>query len=275
MFWPGAATSAPPTQAHCHRHGWPPICVSFGEGIHVLVIRKVIDVPGPSVWRLLSAVLVVLLTAAQLPAEGFVCAGHAVPRPVSASLSAKPADARDNPVTPHGRVHALVIFAQFRDEAPGDVAVPAYAPDLFDPDLPGSLTHFYHTMSFGQLSVEGTVLPRRYTSDQPAAAYLPPAPDTASRLSQFTREILRQVDQDQDLTQFDNDGPDGIPDSGDDDGVVDYVFLCVRSTPYGFLSRAATGIAGLGIDVYESQDTGIEGASIRIRGGWPWGTGSE
>ena len=182
--------------------------------------------------------------------EDFVCAGYRAGARGSPpkGLAAKPAEARDNPVTPHGRVHALVIFAQFRDEAPGDVAVPAYAPDLFDPDLPGSLTHFYHSMSFGQLTVEGTVLPKRYTSDQPAAAYLPMEPDEPGRYGQFVLEILRQVDQDVDFARFDNDGPVGIPNSGDDDGVVDYVFVCVRSTPYGFLLRAATGVAGLGFD---------------------------
>src|SRR5206468_6409889 len=59
-----------------------------------------------------------------------------------------------------------------------------------------------------------------------------------------------------DWGQFDNDGPDGIPNSGDDDGVVDFVaFLqpevggeCVRNTPpsTGIWSHRFI-IAGLGI----------------------------
>ena len=225
--------------------------------------------PCRSLLSLLSGVVSVLLTAGQLGAEGFVCAGYPAAEPdllsegAAAKAAALPVVGR---LSSQGRVHALVIFAQFKDEAPDDLSVPDYAADLFDPDLPGSLTHFYHTMSFGQFTLEGTVLPKRYTSDQPAAAYLPPEPGKSGEYGQFAREILRQVDQDADFARFDNDGPDGLPDSGDDDGVVDYVFLCVRSTPYGFLLGAATGIATLGFAWYETRDAGFDGEPVGISG---------
>jgi len=69
-----------------------------------------------------------------------------------------------------GTRRVLVLFARFK----GDPAnpVPSWATDIFNPDLPGSGSHFYDTMSFGKLQVRGEVAPRVYESSQPASAYL-------------------------------------------------------------------------------------------------------
>ena len=68
------------------------------------------------------------------------------------------------------RVDAVVIFSQFADEA--SMPIPAYAGDLFDADLQGSFSHFYHNMSSGQFRATGHIIPRRYQSRGPAADYL-------------------------------------------------------------------------------------------------------
>jgi hypothetical protein len=60
------------------------------------------------------------------------------------------------------------------------------------------------------------------------------------------QEVLQQADDSLDFRLYDNDGPDGVPDSGDDDGVVDYLFILFNSVPSGFLIGTSTGIAGLG-----------------------------
>ena len=75
----------------------------------------------------------------------------------SARLAAKPV-AGVHPVTQPapgsasgvhtGPRRALVLFAGFAGET---APVPAWAEDLFDPDRPGNVRHFYDTMSFGQL----------------------------------------------------------------------------------------------------------------------------
>jgi len=59
--------------------------------------------------------------------------------------------------------------------------------------------------------------------------------------------VLKKADQEVDFGQFDNDGPDGIPNSGDDDGQVDFLFIIVKSDPPGFFSSSAAGIADLGL----------------------------
>ena len=182
----------------------------------------------------------------------FDCACKAVP--------AKPA------IETAGTLSALVLFAKFRGEVPGSDAAPSWAAGLFDGGLPGSFAHFYTEMSGGRLQVEGQVLPRRYSAPQAAAAYLAETPGSLGKFGQFNLEILEQADADADFGRFDNDGPDGVPNSGDDDGYVDIVFVNLLTVPKDFLVGTATGLASLGLDTdYISDDPAAGGDWIRIR----------
>lgn len=164
-----------------------------------------------------------------------------------------------------GTRSAIVLFAQFPDEEPGWVGVPEWSEDLFDPEKPGSLTHFYHTMSFGRLRITGETAPRYYVSPRSVSAYLADESDAVGRFGHFVREILKQADRDINFARFDNDGPDGRPNSGDDDGLADLVFVNLLSTPEAFLCRRATGIATLGLgEPYVTNDVGMLGEPIRI-----------
>ncbi|MCC7262050.1 MAG: carboxypeptidase regulatory-like domain-containing protein [Candidatus Latescibacteria bacterium] len=120
-------------------------------------------------------------------------------------------------------------------------------------------------MSFGKLQVRGEVAPRVYESSQPASAYLEDDQTPEEDFGRFSLEILRQADQDIDLAQFDNDGPDEVPNSGDDDGVVDVVFIVMDRVPTGFLLAEATGISNLGFDdPLATPDAGAKGQVIQI-----------
>lgn len=158
-----------------------------------------------------------------------------------------------------GHIHALTIFAHFADEGGVGRAVPSFAAEIFA-EQPGSLTHFYREMSRGQFELTGEVLPRWYASRSKAEAY------AAGGFGRFAREVLQAVDADVDLGRYDNDGPDGVPNSGDDDGAVDFVFIVSASAPSGFITKEATGVAelGLGSD-FVSQDRAQRGGSIRVR----------
>jgi M6 family metalloprotease-like protein len=215
---------------------------------------------------MLSALLGQLLleSGPVFAAGGLVCASIAEP-PLPTGIAAKRVGGPLGRVPSQGQVSVLVVFAQFKGEAPHSSEVPSYARRLFSPDVPGSFTHFYNTMSQGQLQVRGTVLLRRYTSEQPPRAYLAKGPSESGGYGDFVREILTQVDDEIDLRQFDNDGPDGIPNSGDDDGMVDYTFVNLRSVPRGFLRGGATGIAGLGLrEPFLTQDVGVGGKPIQF-----------
>jgi M6 family metalloprotease-like protein len=205
----------------------------------------------------------ILLCNPSIPlAQNFRCAGTLAREqlgmdPAGAS---KPAQLRIE-----GTRNAIVLFAQFLDEEPGWVQVPEWSEDIFDPEKPGSLTHFYHAMSFGLLRIAGEVAPRYYVSSQNTAAYLADAPDTLGHFGRFVFDILKQADREINFAHFDNDGPDGRPNSGDDDGLVDLAFINLLSAPKDFLFHQATGIAMLGLEApYVTRDVGFLGEPIRI-----------
>lgn len=165
-----------------------------------------------------------------------------------------------------GTYSALVIFAKFSGEAPAAKTAPEWAPDLFDPFLPGSFVHFYDEMSRGALRVDGRALPHRYQSRDVASAYVASSPNELGDFGRFNLEILRQADLDADFGQFDNDGPDGVPNSGDDDGYVDVVFINLLTVPRNFLVDQATGYASLNLDTdYVSDDPAAGGGYVRVR----------
>lgn len=161
-----------------------------------------------------------------------------------------------------GRVRALTIFARFADETDLGTQAPSFAERIFAAAESGSLSHFYREMSRGQFLLTGEVLPRWYASRSGADAYAEPN----GNFGDFVREVLEAVDVDVDLGLYDNDGPDGEPNSGDDDGYVDFVFVVTRSTPWGFIADAATGSAQLGLTTeFASKDPSRRGGSIRVR----------
>ena len=161
-----------------------------------------------------------------------------------------------------GTVNMLVIFTQFQGQ---HQALPSYAYLLFQPELKGSFTHFFNTMSANQLQVQGTVLPTVYTSESAASTYVAASPTEEGGYGRFVQEILDQVDADYDLGEFDNDGPDGVPDSGDDDGVVDYicVILCQKPPP-NFIFGTVDGYSSFGFETYVTKTKAANGEPLRI-----------
>ena len=164
-----------------------------------------------------------------------------------------------------GTLHALVVFSRFQNEDNGNSAAPDFARQIFDPQRPGSLTHFYLEMSKGQFLLTGEHLPKWYTSAEPGSAYVNES--GLGGFVDFVWEILTQVDEETDLGLYDNDGSDGLPNSGDDDGFVDLIFINTLSAPRGFILGNATGIAILGIyPEFVSDDAAANGGFIKIRG---------
>ncbi len=97
--------------------------------------------------------------------------------------------------------------------------------ELFDGPWPtGTMTEYYQEISYGVFTVTGTVFPWQSLANV----------DTfyesgcnglcnGAKTGDFLRETLDLSDVAIDFAQYDNDGPDGVPNSGDDDGFVDFV----------------------------------------------------
>ena len=97
-----------------------------------------------------------------------------------------------------------------------------------------TMTAFYKENSFGRLTVNGTVhewhkLPQNDTfyegADFKSQGQLETCNGTCdtAKLGDLIKHVLDAADATVDFTQFDNDGPDNKPNSGDDDGFVDFV----------------------------------------------------
>lgn len=156
-------------------------------------------------------------------------------------------------------IHMVVIFSKFKGEAPGISLAPDWAEDIFD-GRPGSVSHYFDEISLGQIKVTGEHLPKIYEMPMTSAYYV-------NKLQTYVTDLLRLVDRDKSVNyaDFDNNGPDGIPGSDDDDGYVDYIMLMPISRPDDFIWKNADGIAGLNLyETYYTRDRNSKGQFIRL-----------
>jgi M6 family metalloprotease-like protein len=127
-----------------------------------------------------------------------------------------------------GTVQVPVLLGKFLNT----VAAPYPASDLqtklFAPPPALSMTGLYNEMSYGNVYLTGTAYDWA-TVSQPDVYYEAGCNGVCSyaKTGQFLLELLQAADDplgmDLDFGQYDNDGPDGNPNSGDDDGFVDFV----------------------------------------------------
>jgi M6 family metalloprotease-like protein len=113
-----------------------------------------------------------------------------------------------------------VLFSDSQDPLFDRGAIQAV---LFDgPSENGTLTEFYQAASQGQLTVNGTVLPwvrTTLTLTEVVGGSFGLGDDAKTGV--HLAEAITLNDGGIDFGLFDSDGPDGVPNSGDDDGFVD------------------------------------------------------
>lgn len=171
-----------------------------------------------------------------------------------------------------GEFPVLVIPALFQDSPEPTVTPAALADTLFATEG-RSLTVFYQEMSFGRLTVVGDVSDwvRTSVATVDAAGNVDGHGWIGSDAHVHFGEAIAAVDDGVDFTLYDNDGPDGIPDSGDDDGFADAVtfkFTEVAGScggpgfwPHRGWLRDGNGNLGIA-----TADIGHNGAPIRVGG---------
>jgi len=103
-----------------------------------------------------------------------------------------------------------------------------------NPQAVGTIPEFYDEISGGRVTLTGVTFDWRET---PLTRFQVTAGESGlglgSRVGEYIFRTLESVDDGTvDWGHFDNDGPDGIPNSGDDDGFVD-VLAVMHSTPGG------------------------------------------
>ncbi|MSR20024.1 MAG: M6 family metalloprotease domain-containing protein [Gemmatimonadetes bacterium] len=170
-----------------------------------------------------------------------------------------------------GPVRLPVVLALFADSPPTPSITRAMVQaSLFDGPSPyGTMTDAYREISRGALDVRGDVLPwvrTSYTLAQVVGASDGLGND--GQVGPYFREALDSLDATVDFAVYDSDGPDGISNSGDDDGFVDVItfeYLEVAAScggPSIWPHRWTLG-ARLGAP-YKTKDVGARGDTIRI-----------
>jgi M6 family metalloprotease-like protein len=141
-----------------------------------------------------------------------------------------------------------------------------------------SLTAVYDEMSLGVFTLSGSV--SSWLELPNARSYYEPAPGTGDRFGrvwEFLTETLDAADPGIDFGQFDNDGADGIPNSGDDDGFVDtaaFLYASVAKScggtatgiwPHRWNYASARYVRGDGVyQAYVTSDPSSSGGFIQV-----------
>ncbi|HEU0301593.1 MAG TPA: M6 family metalloprotease domain-containing protein, partial [Longimicrobium sp.] len=166
-----------------------------------------------------------------------------------------------------GELHMVVIMALFSDSPEPALSAGSVRETLFGANPRGNLTEYYQELSGGLLTIRGTVLPWVRTgitrAETVGESY---GLGLDANTARYLREAVKGVDAATNFAQYDSDGPDGIPNSGDDDGYVD---LAV----FQFAERAAACVGGEGIWPHRgglSGWLGVPYATDDLRpNGWP------
>ena len=106
-----------------------------------------------------------------------------------------------------------ILLGTYSDVSNTNFSASDYQNSLFDNNPSGTMKDYYDEISYGNFSVDGITngwYQSSFTRSQAVG-------DTRS----YVAEIAAMADPDIDYSQFDNDGPDNVPNSGDDDGYVD------------------------------------------------------
>ncbi len=180
-------------------------------------------------------------------------------------------DTRPNGLVRNGTVKLLIIPALFADSPDPPVSGDELQQIVFDGTSGrGTLTDYYEEVSGGRLHVEGTVLPwtRTGITIAEAAGSLNGHGYVGPRMGDYVRAALAHADSVLDFGEFDDDGPDGVPNSGDDNGFVDAVTIefaeaagnCGGPGPWPH-TGAALGLNG---GAYTTNDRRPDGSPIFV-----------
>jgi M6 family metalloprotease-like protein len=135
------------------------------------------------------------------------------------------ADGRVSPAVRQGIRRVAVLPALFADSPEPHVLREHIQQAIFDgPATRGTLTEAYLEMSRGLLTVTGEVVPWVRTSlTLTEVVGESSGLGEDARVGEYLVEALDLADPGIDFSLYDNDGPDGVPNSGDDDGLVDAI----------------------------------------------------
>ncbi len=172
-----------------------------------------------------------------------------------------------------GTRNVPIFLAQFSDTGAAPITASDLQKQLFDGPWPtGTMTEYYDEISYGMVQLDGEVFDwvTVANDDNYYAGNVNGLDPANSNVGEFIHEIIDAWDGSVDFGQYDNDGPDGNPNSGDDDGFVDFIGI-VHPEIGGECGGPADDIwshrwrlSGWADGTYTTNDAAAGGGSIRI-----------
>ncbi len=171
------------------------------------------------------------------------------------------------------RFNLPVLLGNFSDKSP-TIAAEDFQAMLFIRDQypTGSLADYYHEVSYGQFELVGDAF-GWYATDNPQSYYAGDdngmSNNFPNNVDGFVYDVARQADAMVDFSRFDNDGPDGEFNSGDDDGYVDCLYVIYpgigpENTVNGDPGNLWPCQSTLGGNAYETDDPSANGGMVSI-----------
>ena len=170
-----------------------------------------------------------------------------------------------------GTSRVLVIPAQFAGGATPPLTQAELQLQLFGGADGGPTARAFSHASGGAFQLRGQVSSWVTTTVTSTDFLVPTPPGGQSALARYVNSAVQLTDPSIDFGRFDNDGPDGFPNSGDDDGLVDGGIVLMNSE----LNRYCNGGTGLGPHPFAiptlnpripTADLGPDGLPIQIDG---------
>ncbi len=169
-----------------------------------------------------------------------------------------------------------VIMGSYSDYDDLDTVSGLLQQELFDGPWPTpTMAEHYAEMSYNQFYLSGTVYGWYELSNNSdfyegaqSEQYDNGFNGPPGGAGEFIRDALDLADPEIDFTQYDNDGPDGVANSGDDDGYVDAAFFAHSGRggegggPYIWSHRWV--YSGWWGSAYITDDMGANGTAIRV-----------
>ncbi len=162
-----------------------------------------------------------------------------------------------------------VLLAEFPDGS-SIISKTTFQNTLFDNNPTGTMTQYYNEVSYVNFQVTGTVYDW-VTVSQNRTYYegnnngYGTYPQSAKGL---VREVVELNDASVNFGKYDNDGPDGVPNSGDDDGYADAVGIVYTGAGPDWSpgnSHIWPHMSSLGDNEFTTNDAKSGGGNIKVR----------
>jgi M6 family metalloprotease-like protein len=171
-----------------------------------------------------------------------------------------------------GNFHIPIFCVKYSTTGADPFPTSSLQTKLFVTQSPETMSQFYNEISYGDLQVTGTVY--GWTTLPQTGAYYAGSGTCdglcgTAHIPQLINSTLSANDASINFGQYDNDGPDGVPNSGDDDGYVDFVsFVHPQSGAEcgaaGHIWSHRFSLSGWGAAPYVTNDPRTGGGFIQI-----------